>query len=624
MDIELTKVTKEDLAESHKIDDYVYSADWKRLIRFPSIPEEGKFYNGTYHVSSSVEVICDNACDINHCNWLSTDVDIDIRIPEGVTHLGDYVFRGRKLGTVEIPKSLRCVGKNPFALTSLWKIINHNQRFVLCNDSLIDSEIGKLIHNNSDEGDVVIDEDIKSIGEYSFSRDKEPNTDYYRTEEDKDLVITIPSTVQEIGDSAFENSKVVSVIFLGMPKSIGKDIFKGCTLLKEIHVPIGLVDAFKKVLYNYDNLIDCTGNVVSGIVYRNLLTSNGITSFYKLAYDWSISVYAYIKDNKFHFSDENGNELRREDIGITVGILVLDLKDGVYNFLLENERPKGKALAIDNSNNISWFSDEEDFYFYITDNQILIHHSVYIWDMYERIEANKDYEDRARFFGDFFDKEVTAYNNRLFVYDDKGKKRVIYYGKQYPELFDAIEVWDLGDKCISRSVIIVCINNEWGMITLDNNYIKPQYKSIHRFYNTPFLFEVEDNDSRIGVMNAFGDIVINIEYDFLEIGDLSDGQITYIVVTNEDIYTIFPNIDKKKANYTSYCEIPEIEKCMIKKWGTKQFSRFDHDREVNAKFLKIVKEDGKEFVFDKYCNDITDSDEFYEWEDEDWKDWEWY
>lgn len=624
MNIELTKVTKEDLAGSHKSDDYVYSADWKRLISFPPVPEEGKFYKGTYHIPSSITVICDNACDIDHCGWLSTDVDVDIRIPEGVTHLGDYVFRGRKLDIVEIPRSLSYIGKNPFALTSLWKIINHNQRFVLCNDSLIDSKIGKLIHNISDEGDVVIDENIKSIGEYSFSRDKEPNIYYYRTEEDKDLVITIPSTVQEIGDSAFENSKVASVIFLGMPKSIGKDIFKGCTLLKEIHVPIGLVDAFKKVLYNYDNLIDCTGNVVSGIAYRNLLASNGITSFYKLSHNWNISVYAFIKDNKLHFSDENGSELRREDIGIKKGIIVLDLKDDVYNFLPENEQPKGKALAIDSSNNISWFSDEEDFYFYITDNQILIHQSEYIRDMYERIKADKDYEDKARFFGDFSSKEVTTYNNRLFVYDDKGKNRVIYYGKQYPELFDEIEVWDFGDKYTSRNVIIVCINNEWGMITLDNNYIKPQYKCIHRFYNTSFLFEVEDNNNRMGVMNGFGDIVINIEYDFLETGDLSDWQTTYIVVTNKDINTIFPNKDKKKDNYTSYCEIPEIEKCIIKKWGTKQFFRFDYDREVKAKFLKIVKEDGKEFIFDKYCNDITDSDEFYEWEDEDWKDWEWY
>ena len=620
MNIELTKVTKEDLAESHKSDDYVYSADWKRLISFPPIPEEGKFYKGTYHISSSIKVICDNACDIDHCGWLSTDVDIDIRIPEGVTHLGDYVFRGRKLDIVEIPRSLSYIGKNPFALTSLWKIINHNQRFVLCNDSLIDSEIGKLIHNISDEGDVVIDEDIKSIGEYSFSRDKEPNIYYYRTEEDKDLVITIPSTVQEIGDSAFENSKVASVIFLGMPKLIGKNIFKGCTLLKEIHVPIGLVDAFKKVLHNYDNLIDCTGNVVSGIVYRNVLASNGITSFYKLSHDWNISVYAFIKDNKLHLSDENGSELRREDIGIKKGIIVLDLKDDVYNFLPENEQPEGKALAIDDSNNISWFSHEEDFYFHITENQILIHQSEYIRDMY----GNKDYEDKARFFGDFSSKEVTAYNNKLFVYDDKGKNRVIYYGRLYIEVFDKIEVWELGDKYTPRNVIIVCINNEWGMITIDNNYIKPQYKSIHRFYNTSFLFKVEDNNSRMGVMNGFGDIVIDIDYDFLETGDMSDWQTAYIVVTNKDINTIFPNRDKKKDNYTSYCEIPEIEKCKIKKWGIKEFSRFDHDRVVKAEFLKIVKEDGKEFIFNKYCNDITDSDEFYEWEDEDWEDWEWY
>lgn len=621
MNIELTKVTKEDLAVSHKSDDYVYSADWKRLINFPPIPEDGKFYKGTYHISSSTKVICDNACDIDRCGWLFTDVDIDIRIPEGVTHLGDFVFRGRKLDIVEIPRSLSYIGKNPFALTSLWKIINHNQKFVFRNDSLIDSEIGKLIHNISDEGDVVIDDDIKSIGEYSFSRDKV----HYRTEEDKDLVITIPSTVQEIGDNAFENSNVASVIFLGMPKKIGKDIFKGCSLLKEIHVHIGFVDVFKKVLHKYNNLIDCTGNVVNGIVYRNLLASNGITSFYKLVYDWNISIYAFIKDNKLHFSNDSGSELRREDIGIKKGILVLDLKDDVYSFLPENEQPRGKALAIDGSNNISWFSDEEDFYFYITDNQILIHQNEYIRDTYERVKADKDYEDRARFFGDFSDKEVTTYNNKLFVYDEKGKKRVIYYGKQYPEEFDKIEVWNLGDKFTPKSVIIVCISNEWGMITLDNNYIKPQYKSIRRlFYNTPFLFKVEDNNCRMGVIDGFGDIVIDVDYDFLETGDMSNLQPTYIVVTNKDINTIFPNRHKKTFYYTSYCEIPEIEKCKIKKWGTKQFSRFDYSSVERAVFLKVVKEDGKEFIFDNHCNDITDSDEFYEWGDDDWEDWEWY
>lgn len=186
-------------------------------------------------------------------------------------------------------------------------------------------------------------------------------------------------------------------------------------------------------------------------------------------------------------------------------------------------------------------------------------------------------------------------------------------------------MWNLGDKFTPKSVIIVCISNEWGMITLDNNYIKPQYKSIRRlFYNTPFLFKVEDNNCRMGVIDGFGDIVIDVDYDFLETGDMSNLQPTYIVVTNKDINTIFPNRHKKTFNYTSYCEIPEIEKCKIKKWGTKQFSRFDYSSVERAVFLKVVKEDGKEFIFDNHCNDITDSDEFYEWGDDDWEDWEWY
>lgn len=626
MESELTKVTKEDLAESHKSDDYVYSADWKRLISFPPIPEEGRFYKGTFHISSSTKVICDNACDIDHCGWLSTDVDIDIRIPEGVTHLGDYVFKGRKLDIVEIPRSLNYIGKNPFALTSLWKIINHNQRFVLRNNSFVDLELGKLIHNISDNGLIVIEKDIISIGEYSFSRNEEPNIYYYRAEDEEDLVITVPSTVREIGDNAFENSKVSTIIFLGLPQKIGKDIFKGCTLLKDIHVPIGLVETYKEVLHDNANLIDCTGNVVNGIVYRNLLASNGITNFYKVSYDWNISIYAYIKDKKLHFSDEKGNELKREDIGIKKGIIVLDLKDNIYNFLPENKTPNGKAVAVDDSNNITWLEHDEDFYFYVTDNQILIHKSKYIRDINERIKADKDYEDGARFFGNHSNSEITAYNSKLFVYHDDSDVRVIYFGKQYPNAFNEIEVWGGGNKYDERSTILVCINNEWGMITLDNNYIEPQYKSIKRFYNTSFLYELESHNGKMGVMNGFGDVVIDPDYEFLEIGDMTDWKSIYVVITDKNLYTIFPNRDKKKDNYISYSEIPNIENSKVKKWGTKKFIQYtEHDEVWKCTFLKIVKEDNSEYIFDQNCNDITDSDEFYQWEEEEsWMDWDWY
>lgn len=626
MDLEITKVTKEDLAESNRRDDYIYSADWKRLISFPPIPEEGKFNTGSFHISSSTKIICDNACDINHCGWLSKDVDIDIRIPEGVTHLGDYVFKGRNLYIVEIPRSLTYIGKNPFALTSLWKIINHNQRYELRDDSYIDTEHGRLIHNISDHGKIVIEDDIKIIGEYSFSRNEKLNIYSCRTEDEDDLVITIPSTVREIGDYAFENSRVSVVIFLGLPHKIGKEIFKGCTLLKAIHVPVGLEEPYKHVLHENANLIDCTGNVVSGIVFRNLLASNGITSFYKVSYDWEISIYAFIKDYKFHFSDENGNELKREDIGLKKGILVLDLKDDNYNFLLENKTPKGKAIAIDNANNFSWWEHDEDFYFHITENQVLIHQRKYSSDIHERIKANKDYDDRARFWGDNSEKEITAYNSKLFVYNDGGKERVINNGKQYPDAYSEIEVWSGWRKYDDRSVILVCINNEWGMITLDNNYIFPKYKRIKRFYNTSFLYELENHNGKLGVMNGFGDIIIDPDYDFLEIGDMTDWKSIYIVVTNEDIYTIFPNRDKKRDNYILYNEIPDIEKSKVKKWGTKKFIQYtEHGEVCKCTFLKIVKEDNSEYIFDQNCIDITESDEFYKWEEEEsWKDWDWY
>lgn len=618
MDLEITKVTKEDLAESNRRDDYIYSADWKRLISFPPIPEEGKFNTGSFHISSSTKIICDNACDINHCGWLSKDVDIDIRIPEGVTHLGDYVFKGRNLYIVEIPRSLTYIGKNPFALTSLWKIINHNQRYELRDDSYIDTEHGRLIHNISDHGKIVIEDDIKIIGEYSFSRNEKLNIYSCRTEDEDDLVITIPSTVREIGDYAFENSRVSVVIFLGLPHKIGKEIFKGCTLLKAIHVPVGLEEPYKHVLHENANLIDCTGNVVSGIVFRNLLASNGITSFYKVSYDWEISIYAFIKDYKFHFSDEQGNELKREDIGIPFGVIVFDLVDEQYKWLKEESSCKGKGIAIDNNNHFSWIDPNEDFYVRLSANQIVIHKCELINDLVERAHIGRDYHHRARLFGENSELAVTSIDEKLYYYTDSGKIRIICDGKLHPDQFDSLEIKSFENISCWKHFIIVSKIDKWGFFTIDGKYIEPHYYMVECLRDS-YFYVVQKLDGCQGIINIYGEEILEASNMILDVYVVHCQNINLIATTEDNIYILccgYSPLGKRSFSYR--CSSLDINKSDVLKIEIANAYKYDHERELITQFIYVIKKDGREVVFDDYGQDVTDSNFYYEWEEHEW------
>lgn len=139
---ELTKVTQKDLDEAiTDVYDYVYSSDGKRLLSCHPVPKEVDSWGDTYIFSLETPIICDNACDINHCSWMYLDEEFDVKLHTGVTHLGDYAFKGRDLRFVEIPSTLIYMGANPFALTCPRKYtIDNNRKYVFRNGNLIDIE----------------------------------------------------------------------------------------------------------------------------------------------------------------------------------------------------------------------------------------------------------------------------------------------------------------------------------------------------------------------------------------------------------------------------------------------------------------------------------------------------
>lgn len=67
--------------------------------------------------------------------------------------------------------------------------------------------------------------------------------------------VTIPASVDSIGVAAFCASGLEEVTFLGVPKLIEQSAFAGCEHLKQVVVPMGAVETFKKMLPSLENLI---------------------------------------------------------------------------------------------------------------------------------------------------------------------------------------------------------------------------------------------------------------------------------------------------------------------------------------------------------------------------------
>lgn len=619
MDFELTKVTQEELSNIDGYNDYVYSKDHKRLIRCTPEPEENVFLVGEYNFSG-ITIICDNACSNQTCGWFYLDRIIDVKLPEGITHIGDFAFKGRYIDWLEIPKSLTYMGRDPFALSSVHRIKNKNEKFVVKDDSIINIKEHKLIHNISSNGKISIPEGVVEIGEYSFSKLEKPTArkEYYSDKKDE-LTLIIPSSVQKIGDNAFQRNNLKSIIFIGIPEIIGKSIFEECTLLETIYVPKGTKAQFSELLPDFVNIIDDSGDSINHIVFKNFLRRNGVNDFYLVDSKWNHNIYGYNKEGLFHFSDELGNELEREDIGIPSGVIVFDLVDEQYKWLEEESSCKGKGIAIDSSNRFSWIDSNEDFYVRISTNQIVIHKCELIDDFVERTHIGRDYHHRARFFGENSEMAITSIDERLFYYTESGKIRIVSDGKLHPEQFDSIEVKSFKTIFNWKHFVIVSKLDKWGFFTIDGKYIEPKYSMVECLKDS-YFYMIQQVDGCLGIANIYGEELLEASNSFLDINVLHGKNINLIATTSDNIYILSCDYTPlKKRSFSYRCSPLGIKISDILKLEITNAYKYDHERELKTQFIYIIKKDGKQMVFDNYGWDVTDSNEYYKWEEHEWE-----
>ena len=233
-------------------------------------------------------------------------VNGEVVIPSCVTEIGGSAFEGcRGLRSVVIPDGVLGIGTNAFQycqalrnMTIPQSVTNIGTRaFVGCSSMenfsvdvangfytswegiLLTKDAEILIRGNmGNDGEVVIPDGVKVIGEFAF--DDLLGLEY----------VTIPSSVTTIGDSAFEecwdltqinipNSvktigtrvfyRCMSLTSVTLPNSlttIGSEVFAGCRSLTSIEIPRGVTEI------GFDAFYGCTG-LVSRVVVPNSVTN---------------------------------------------------------------------------------------------------------------------------------------------------------------------------------------------------------------------------------------------------------------------------------------------------------------------------------------------------------------
>ncbi len=162
--------------------------------------------------------------------FANCDELISVTIPNSVTTIGTWAFYGCKaLSSVTIPESVISIGEIPFfdcpALTSI-EVDSNNPQYSSLDGVLFNKDKTSLIqYPAGKQGDYSIPNGVITIG-----------PDAFRSCGDALLSITIPNSVELIGDLAFAGCyQLTSVTIPNSVTSIGEMAFEDCREIQTVY-----------------------------------------------------------------------------------------------------------------------------------------------------------------------------------------------------------------------------------------------------------------------------------------------------------------------------------------------------------------------------------------------------
>ena len=181
-----------------------------------------------------------DATEIISC---SSQIEGNIVIPEGITSIGDYAFKGTDITGVTLPSSLRKIGKYAFSCCNSVSSITipdnviyigegaffkcENLKNIIVPEGI--TSIADYAFEFTNITDITLPSSLKKIGKYAFSR-----CNYIPS-------ITIPDNVIFIDEGAFSECRNLKTVNIGIGLSVVKSkTFYSCRKLKTINFSSGL------------------------------------------------------------------------------------------------------------------------------------------------------------------------------------------------------------------------------------------------------------------------------------------------------------------------------------------------------------------------------------------------
>ena len=183
---------------------------------------------------------------------------VTCKIPEGVLTMGTNNFYSNAvIQEVEFPDSLDAIGTECFRLSSIKKVII-GKNTVVSDMAFYDAESLET---------VILSEGIKTIGTRAFIRCTSLTS------------ITLPSTLESVGISAFYGSSLTEIVVPENVTSIGKTAFANCASLEKAIVRCSVMgeqmfasDSNMKYLYLSKKITSIGAQALQGANITNFLT----------------------------------------------------------------------------------------------------------------------------------------------------------------------------------------------------------------------------------------------------------------------------------------------------------------------------------------------------------------
>lgn len=225
--------------------------------RFPAI--EGLRYADTYLIEATY------------------DVGPVANIAEGTRWISDYIFREQpQTTTVNIPASVESIDKYAFRSSNIAElnIDPDNECYYVDHAMIIDKRNQNLLCClDFAESDIVIPDGVKSIGEHAFRNmyitsvvitDEVTHIGDCAFEYCTNLKsVTLGNGVEHIGDNAFENTDIASIDLGSNVKHIGSHAFQG-TSLTSVNIPDNITELGDNAFSECGQLLTATiGNGVT-------------------------------------------------------------------------------------------------------------------------------------------------------------------------------------------------------------------------------------------------------------------------------------------------------------------------------------------------------------------------